>query len=43
MNSDLIKHPQKTANLLSHHYFNIGIKDIFECLVMVLNYRSAEY
>ena len=22
---------------------NIGIKDIFECFMMVLNYRAAEY
>ena len=26
-----------------HFYLNIGIKDILECFVMVLNYRSAEY
>ena len=24
-------------------WFIIGIKDIFECLMMVLNYRAAEY
>ena len=29
--------------LLFRERFDIGIKDVFECFMMFLNYRSAEY
>ena len=31
----------KMANTLKRKHYNIGIKDIFECFMMVLNYRAA--
>ena len=33
---------RKTITPIISH-FNIGIKDLFECFMMVLNYRSADY
>ena len=31
------------SNVQQTYNFTIGIKDIFECFMMVLNYRAAEY
>ena len=42
-NSQIFDVVQRYLNGTTGGKNNIGIKDIFECFMMVLNYRAAEY